>query len=143
MHGRLAVTTLGIDGMDVESVACDYTVRLQLTAGHIIVIESPFTFEVASQSTTLSPEDDSEGALHLLRPLAGQTVDSAIAGADGGLRVNFTSGAVLSVEPDPAYEAWSVAGPDGALVVSTPGGKLAVWSAKEGDDESPQKQNPS
>ncbi|WP_422742024.1 DUF6188 family protein [Mycobacterium sp. WMMD1722] len=66
-------------------------------------------------------------------PLAGQTVPSAIASADGGLRVAFTSGAVLSLEPDPAYEASSVADPDGALVVSTPGGKLAVWSAVKGD----------
>lgn len=124
------MTVLGIDGMDVESVACDYTVRLQLTAGHVVVIESPFTFEAAGQSTTLSPEDDPKRALHLLRPLAGQTVDSAVARADGGLCVTFINRTVLSAEPDPAYEAWSIAGPDGGLVVSTPGGKLAVWTAK-------------
>jgi hypothetical protein len=54
----------------------------------------------------------------------------------GTLRVVFEGGARLIVEPDPAYEAWSVSGPDGALVVSTPGGELAIWKPESSADES-------
>lgn len=36
----------------------------------------------------------------------------------------------IVIEPDALYESCSVSGPDGALVVSTPGGELAIWSVK-------------
>ena len=53
----------------------------------------------------------------------------------------FEGGARLTVGPDPAYEAWSVSGPDGALVVSTAGGKLAIWKSQidagESEETSP------
>ena len=36
----------------------------------------------------------------------------------------------LSVEPDSAYEAWTVTRADGMMVVCMPGGTLAVWDAE-------------
>jgi len=47
------------------------------------------------------------------------------------LNLVFSNGASIRVEPDEAYQAWTVAGPDGLLVVSMPGGELAVWSPEE------------
>jgi hypothetical protein len=64
------------------------------------------------------------------------TVEEATANAAGALQVIFEGGARLTVEPDPAYEAWNVSGPDGALVVSTAGGKLAIWKSQSNADES-------
>lgn len=122
---------LGLEGKELHSVAVDYTVRMQLADAYFIVIESPFTVAVGNDTVSLSPEEDAEDAFQLVRQLVGQTVETALADESGGLHVRFSEGANLSVDPDDAYEAWSVSGPDGALVVSTPGGRLAVWSAKK------------
>lgn len=131
------MTTLGLDGTSVQSIASDYTVRVQLTAGHIIVIESPFTLRLGTNTTTLSPEEDPERTSEVVQQLVGHTVEAATVDEAGALRVSFDRDVHLLVEPDPAYEAWSLSSPDGALVVSTPGGKLAIWSAQKGAGETP------
>jgi hypothetical protein len=74
--------------------------------------------------------------LQALRQLVGHTIEEATADAAVALHVIFEAGARLTVEPDKAYEAWSVSGPDGALVVSTAGGKLAIWKSQLKADES-------
>ena len=126
---------LGLRERCLQSVLIEYTVRMQLSDVYFIVIESPFRVEREGESISLSPEDDPDEAFAPVRELVGQKVIEAISDNAGGLRVTFENGAHLVVDSDPAYEAWSVSGPDGALVVSTPGGKLAVWSAKPSDNE--------
>ena len=69
----------------------------------------------------MSPEEDRDDAVHALRQLVGHTIDEATADGAGALHVFFEGGARLTVEPDPAYEAWSVSGPDGALVCQRTG----------------------
>jgi len=127
---------LGIRGKSLQSVLIESTVRMQLSDVYFIVIESPFRLESHGDSFSLSPEDESDDALQPLRQLVGHTIEEATADAAGALHVIFEGGARLTVEPDPAYEAWSVSGPDGALVVSTAGGKLAVWKSQLNTDES-------
>ncbi len=61
--------------------------------------------------------------------LFNKTVAGAVALEDGTLEMSFTDGTTLSVPPDPDYEAWTYAGPDHFLVVSLPGGGLAVWDS--------------
>jgi phage baseplate assembly protein gpV len=122
--------TLGLDGTAVQSVLVEYSVRMQLSDGSVIVIESPLTLNTPDESFAISPEDDNEQALEPIHQLVGRSVDHATAASSGALRVTFDDGAILDVQPDAAYEAWSVAGPNGALVVCTAGGKLAVWSAQ-------------
>ncbi|MFJ4654582.1 DUF6188 family protein [Nocardia sp. NPDC088792] len=46
------------------------------------------------------------------------------------LRIDFTSGEQICVPADLHYEAWTLTGPRGYLVVSMPGGELAIWSAR-------------
>lgn len=121
---------LGLNGRQLRSVLIEYALRMELSGGHIVVIESPFIFELRGEDFVLSPEDDSDERFSSVRDLVGQTVTASTADEGGALCVAFEGGARLRVEPDPAYEAWNVSGPDGALVVSTPGGKLAVWSAQ-------------
>ena len=48
---------------------------------------------------------------------------------DYGFGITTESGMVLRIERDERYEAWTLAGPDGLLLVSLPGDGLAIWSA--------------
>jgi hypothetical protein len=127
---------LGLRGKGLQSVLAEHTVRMQLSDVYFIVIESPFRLDIHGESFSLSPEEETDDALQPLRQLVGQTIEEATADAAGALHVIFEGGARLMVEPDPAYEAWSVSGPDGALVVSTAGGKLAIWNSQSNADES-------
>ena len=127
---------LGLRGKSLQSVLIEYTVRMQLSDVYFIVIESPFRLDIDGDSFSLSPEEEPDAALQPLRQLVGHTIEESTADAAGALHVIFEGGARLTVEPDPTYEAWSVSGPDGALVVSTAGGKLAVWKSQLNTDES-------
>ena len=49
---------------------------------------------------------------------------------DALLRIDFSNGMSISVEPDEKYEAWNVSGPHGFLVVALPGGGIATWRSK-------------
>jgi hypothetical protein len=127
---------LGLHGKSLQSVVIEHTVRMQLSDVYFIVIESPFRLDIQGDSYSLSPEEEPDAVLQALRQLVGHTIEEATADAAGALHVIFEGGARLTVEPDPAYEAWSVSGPDGALVVSTAAGKLAIWKSQSNADES-------
>jgi hypothetical protein len=132
---------LGLHGKSLQSVLIEHTVRMQLSDVYFIVIESPFRLDIHGDSYSLSPEEEPDAALQPLRQLVGHTIEEATADAAGALHVIFEGGSRLTVDPDPSYEAWSVSGPDGALVVSTAGGKLAIWksqlNAGESEETSP------
>ena len=121
---------LGLKGKRLQSVLIDYTLRLQLSDVYFIVIESPFNLDFEGRYVSLSPEEDADEDFEPIRLLVGRTVEEATADESGTLRIRFSYGTLLRVPPDEAYEAWNVSGPDGALVVSTPGGKLATWTAR-------------
>jgi hypothetical protein len=129
------VTALGLSGRTLQAVSADYTVQLQMTDGYFVTVGSTFSLRSAERTITLDSETNAERALDRMRPLVGQRVDTAVADSTGALCIRFSSGADLLVEADAAYEAWSVSGPDGALVVCTPGGKLAVWGAVDGESK--------
>lgn len=59
--------------------------------------------------------------------LIGQTVVSAAATHAGELVIVFEEGGDLRIPADPNFESWQVSGSFGMLVVSLPGGGLAVW----------------
>lgn len=61
-----------------------------------------------------------------------QAVTKSAINDSGALIIAFDSGAMIHVESDDEYEAWTVGGPDGFLVVSMPGGELATWDSKNG-----------
>ena len=127
---------LGLHGKSLQSVVIEHTVRMQLSDVYFIVIESPFRLDIQGDSYSLSPEEEPDAVLQALRQLVGHTIEEATADAAVALHVIFEGGARLTVEPDKAYEAWSVSGPGGALVVSTAGGKLAIWKSQLNADES-------
>ncbi len=119
---------LGLNGTMVQSVLIEFTLRMQLSDAYFIVIESPFRMELHGESISLSPDTDVEEAFDPARQLVGRTVNTATAATNGTLRIVFSDGTQLEVPPDETYEAWSVCGPHGALVVCTPRGRLATWS---------------
>ncbi|MCG5433831.1 DUF6188 family protein [Mycobacterium sp. MYCO198283] len=109
-------------------ITVEYTALLTLTDGFFIRIGSPFTLSTADTVTSLTPEQDSIERFSPLLALIGDSIRRAQVADGGMLKVHFSSGARIDVRPDPPYEAWVVAGPDGYLVVCLPSGKLAVWS---------------
>ena len=126
------MTDLGLSGKCLQSMELEYTLVLQLSDVYFISISSPLTLEIDGENTLLSPEEDSEDGFGPIRGLVGRAVVDADVDAGGALRVTFQGGARLRVGPDPDYEAWNVSGPNGALVVSMPGGEIAVWSQQPG-----------
>lgn len=127
---------LGLSGKRLQSMQHEYTVVLQIDDVHFVAVSSPFTVEVDGDTTCLSPEEDPEEAFELVRQLIGQKINRATVDSAGTLNMVFERGARISVGPDPDYEAWNVSGPDGALVVSMPGGELAIWSGQPSTDTS-------
>ena len=49
---------LDLRGKALQSVLIEYTVRLQLSDGYFVVIESPYTLDVQGNSISLSPEEE-------------------------------------------------------------------------------------
>jgi len=105
-----------------------YGVHLEVGDDHEITIETPF--KVADESTQWSGEPLTAEAAGALLALNLREVTSARIAIDGTLALGFGP-ATLTVPPDAAYEAWQVRGPDGLLIVCSPGGDyVAVWEPK-------------
>lgn len=67
----------------------------------------------------------------LLAPFVGNTIRELCVSDDGDLSVTFNDTSQLSVKASENYEAWSLSGPRGELVVCMPGGKLAIWGPRD------------
>ena len=112
---------------DVSFIRIDHQARLQVGEAEI-VIESPFTLRAQGTEYKLDPGE--RGRLGPFLALWPDELTTASASADGTLNLTFGKGAILTVPPDPHYEAWQIAGPGTALIVCLPGteGQLAVWT---------------
>lgn len=118
-RGGIRVTALELSGRTLQAVSADYTVQLQMTDGCFVAVGSTFSLRSVERTITLNSETDAGRALDRLRPLIGQSVNTAVADSTGALCIRFSDGADLSVEADAAYQAWTVSAPHGALVVCT------------------------
>jgi hypothetical protein len=118
---------LDVSGQMVVSHRCQGTLVLTMTGGYVLVVEAPFTVTTPEGCARCEPGNVVE-TVDVATELVGQIIDTCLAESMGSLPVTFTSGIRLLVEPDDGFEAWTVSGPAGMLVVCTPGGKLAVWS---------------
>jgi hypothetical protein len=123
--------TLALAGQMVVSHRCQGTVVLTMMGGDVVVLEAPFTVTTPEASRRYEPAVAAETEV-LAGELVGQTIESCTIDDAGSLTLTFTSGIRVLVEPDDRYEAWTVSGPAGMLVVCTPGGKLAVWRGVAG-----------
>lgn len=107
----------------------DYTIRLRISGGYMITIESNLTVESASGVIQLIPslETADDIAAHI-EPLMHREIRSSDTDTAGRLEILFDNGTHIYVDPDEQYEAWTINGPGGRLVVSGPGGELTEWS---------------
>lgn len=126
---------LGLSGKLPQSMELEYTLVLQLSGDYFIAISSTLSVDVAGRNIVLSPEEDSGESFQPIRELLGRTVETAEVNHKGALSVTFEEGSHVWVEPDPDCEAWNVSGPNGALVVSMPGGELAIWNPESNPDD--------
>ncbi len=118
---------LGLESQKVTQVSADFTVSLITDGDYEVRIETDFSMHTPDGDLHVSLGTDSvdQTTFHsLLR----QEVTSSVAEDSGILVLAFSDGTGIRVEPDDAYEAWTVAGPGGKKIVCMPGGELAVWS---------------
>lgn len=61
--------------------------------------------------------------------LFGAEIVDAKAFKNGHLEITFTTGAIISVEPNPQFESWEAVAnsTNGMRIVAAPGGEVAVW----------------
>lgn len=76
-------------------------------------------------SASVKPQ--SLDGLALLLPLLNETVTQVAADGSGGLSLSFGTSRI-QCDGDQHYEAWTYNGPNRVMVVSIPGGDLAIWS---------------
>ncbi|GAA1246200.1 hypothetical protein GCM10009633_19220 [Janibacter melonis] len=112
-------------------IKIDWAVSVETNDGYAFRIEEPFALTLpGGVEQTLTPEGD-PALLGPVLAVARTTLTSASALDDGGLHLDFGSGATIKVGPGNDYEAWTANGPgeadQGLLVVSMPGGGLALW----------------
>lgn len=125
---------VGLSGRTLTSPHVEYTVTLQLSDGYLIRIESPFTLTLGNRTFDWSPDNHSATSFEPVTQLIGQVISESTVDDTGALTVVFDSGDFLQVESDANYEAWTIAGPGGMLIVCSPGGELSIWHADESSD---------
>jgi hypothetical protein len=120
-----------VGGRDLTFVRVDHQTRLQFD-DYEVVIGSPFRVTgLVGNEYSLDPEV--RASLGPVLELYPDALITATVDADASLRLRFATGSTLDVPADSRFEAWQVNGPDGFLVVCTPGGhRLSVWDAREG-----------
>ena len=117
-------------GKQLVQFRMGYAVHLELGNDHEVTIEMPF--EVIDGGAHWAGEPLTAEAAGALLPLTHREVMSAHIGIDSTLKLGIGSG-TLTVPPAPMYEAWQVRGPDGMLIVCSPGGEyVAVWKPDAG-----------
>ncbi|QQQ78154.1 hypothetical protein IOD16_06690 [Saccharothrix sp. 6-C] len=118
-------------GLPVAQCRVDYAVTFSFDAPDGIYdlrISEDFAFVPAEGvEVVLSPETDPTGLGPVLACTRTSVVE-ALAFDDGHLTMSFADGSRLMVDSSQEYEPWMLSGPAKLLVVSTPGGALALWS---------------
>ncbi len=124
---------LGMGGQAIADVTADFTVSLRTDAGFEVRIETAFGVQAPGGAVNeyVPGNSDVEPQVEALR--AQRVVHGAVDDS-GVLDIGFESGLAIRVVPDEAYEAWTVAGPQGMKVVCMPGGELASWSPRSDQD---------
>lgn len=121
---------LPLRGSVVSRCYVDSAFGIQFFEDHketTIRIEGPFYVAYPADGRVFSAADHAN--LGHAFDILGKAVEQATAFRDGRLEVRFSDGTILSVKPDPRYEAWELSSSTGLLLVSLPDGSLAVWRA--------------
>jgi hypothetical protein len=126
-------TTLPLGGLRITRCSVDYGVTLLLAGEgpqYELRLQTPFTLIEGDRRLLLEPEHTA--TLGPVVTLFGRNVSSAETLDDGCLSLRLHD-ALLHITPHPEYEAWTLTGDDGLLVVCGPGGAVTTWSPKRQD----------
>lgn len=107
----------------------DYAFGITTESRTAVKIECAFTYRKSDADPVLYDPNDDPSLLGPVLSITRSAVVSGFADDAGALHLEFTDGSTIDVLPDERYEAWTLAGPDGLLLVSLPGGGLAIWGA--------------
>lgn len=121
-----------LNGKAIQSYKYNYTLSLSFSGNYTLVIESDVAVRTAGQDFRLSPDTDPGAGHEALSALTGLTVVMVRTDPQSSLSLTFADDSHLSVDPDPAFESWTLSGPAGERIVCMPGGELAVWSSGDG-----------
>ncbi|WP_139346722.1 DUF6188 family protein [Sinomonas mesophila] len=117
---------LPVDGLLVTQIRLDHGVTLLLET-FLIRIEGTFlVLEGGGSEQKVDPEGRPEQLIPALRLFEKEAV-SGSANDDGGLELNFHDGTRVFVPASQQFEPWELAGPEGLIIVSAPGGEISIW----------------
>lgn len=126
------IVDLHFDGWVVDTVAFDYSLRLDAIGGGGIVIEVPVAFEHAGSTSIVAiGETDRSGDL-TFNVLAGLTIRKASTDASCTLSLTFSDGSRLVARPIPLYESWEALAPNGVQYLCAPGPELVTFGLTNG-----------
>ncbi|MFC9773395.1 MULTISPECIES: DUF6188 family protein, partial [unclassified Pseudarthrobacter] len=120
---------LEVSGQLILQLVLDFQVTLVLEHFRITIEESFVLEHPDGTSHVVKPGGDFDQLSPVLPLSRSKVVAEAKAFDDGRLEIVIRDGLRLSVVPEPesVFESWNVTGPDGLMVVSLPGGELALW----------------
>jgi hypothetical protein len=120
-------------GKQLVQFRMGHGVQLELD-DHEVTIET--SFEVMNDNVGWAGEPLTADAAGALLPVTLRAVTSALIATDGSLALGLGA-ATITVSPAPMYEAWQVRGPDGLLIVCSPGGAYVAARAPESPTQRP------
>ena len=127
---------LPLSGRQVTQLQFDYAFGINFCEDEKLFslrIGMPFTTTTGPITESYDPEQCVQCGP--LLALLHTYVLSVTATRKGRLKVVFTNGLTLCVDPHPQFEAWELVGSDGTRVISVPGGDLVTWRADRVKDE--------
>jgi len=129
-HGPWNLPIVGFEVLNVTfGFMIDITACGDAGATSSLRLEGPFELTDPDRGTVrLDASGDAWEDLAAVLALRHERIAAATAiSTDAStLRVQFSSGCVLSAGPHPQYENWEIHGP-GFMLVCTPGGGIAAW----------------
>lgn len=122
---------LDMSGQLILQLVLDFQVTLVLEHFTITIEESFVLEHPDGTSHVVEPGGDFDQLAPVLPLSRSKVIAEGRAFDDGRLEVVMQDGCRLIVVPEPesAYESWNITGPDGLLIVSMPGGELALWGS--------------
>lgn len=122
---------LDVSGQLILQLVLDFQITLVLEHFRITIEESFILEHPDGTSHIVEPGGDFDQLYPVLPLSRSKVITAAKAFDDGRLEVVMQDGYRLSVVPEPesVYESWNVTGPNGLMIVSLPGGELALWGS--------------
>ena len=119
-------------GMSITTVSVVGSTQIQfgVSPTYLLKCESDVVLETESGTYAWNgvfPSDD----FQKLELLIGACVTAATISDVGRLEFVFDNLMKLSVLPNEQFESWQLVGPNGFMVVSLSGGKLALWDSNQ------------